>query len=94
MPAVSSKMLEQLLTAFNERPAALAVIPLYAGQRGNPVLVTRALFPEIAMLTGDEGARRLLKRADPARIVEVEFSNRAVTLDIDTPDDLTAATAS
>jgi molybdenum cofactor cytidylyltransferase len=91
MPLVSPDVLARLAAAFAARPDALAAIPVFKGRRGNPVLLSRALFAGVAGLQGDEGARRWLKAADPARVVEVEFGDEAVTLDIDTPDDLARA---
>jgi len=91
MPRVSPHVLARLASAFAARPDALAVIPVFAGQRGNPVLLARALFDEVAGLHGDEGARRLLKGADAARVVEMEFDDEAVALDVDTPEDLARA---
>ena len=65
-----------------------------AGPRG-PARQSRAarprLFAAVARLEGDEGARRLLREADRDRVAEVPFDDVAVTLDIDTPDDLAAA---
>ena len=91
MPRVSAILLDRLIAAFTERPAALAVIPVHGGERGNPALISRALFAEVATLEGDEGARRLLRQADPQRIVEVELDDAAITLDVDTPEDLEKA---
>ena len=91
MPRVSPKILASLLAAFAARPDALAVIPTVAGERGNPVLLSRELFSEVAKLQGDEGARRLLKRLSPDRIVEVAFDDKAIIVDVDTPEDLAKA---
>ena len=91
MPRVSAKLLDRLIAAFAERPEALAVIPVFGGERGNPALLSRALFAEVATLAGDEGARRLLRQADPRRIVEVELDDDAIALDVDTPEDLEKA---
>src|SRR6202000_1128741 len=38
-----------------------AVFPTYNGKRGNPVLLARPLFTGVMNLSGDEGARRLLR---------------------------------
>ncbi|HYA72186.1 MAG TPA: nucleotidyltransferase family protein [Roseiarcus sp.] len=91
MPRIKAPLLDRLIGAFAARPFALAAAPVYAGRRGNPVLLARALFPALARLEGDEGARRLLSEADPQRIVEVEVESDGVTLDIDTPGELAAA---
>ena len=91
MPKIRSGTIDGLIDAFERNPAALAVAPIYAGQRGNPALLSRALFSRVKNLEGDEGARRLLAAADPGGIVELPFADDSVTLDIDTPEDLNAA---
>ncbi len=91
MPAIEAPWLDSLIDAFAARPSALAVAPVHAGRRGNPVLLSRALFAALARLEGDEGARRLLREADPSGIVELEVESDGVTLDIDTPGELAAA---
>ena len=66
------------------------VVPVYKGQRGNPVLFDRSIFPEIMKISGDVGAKSVvLKNEDLVR--EVEVSDEGVLLDIDTPSDLKAA---
>jgi len=91
MPRVTPEILDRLIAEFAARPDSLAVIPTYRGERGNPVLLARALFAEVATLRGDEGARRVLKRMEPSRVVEVAFDAAGVALDVDTPGDLAAA---
>jgi molybdenum cofactor cytidylyltransferase len=91
MPGVETATLERLIDAFALRPDALAATPMRAGQRGNPALLSRALFGALARLEGDQGARRLLAEADPSLVVEVDVGDDGVTLDVDTPDDLALA---
>jgi molybdenum cofactor cytidylyltransferase len=88
MPLVSPAIIEQLIAAFESHPLTKAVAPVREGQRGNPVLLSRALFPAVAQLLGDVGARALLAAAQ-GEIVEVAVESRAVTFDVDTPDALT-----
>ena len=88
MPLVSPQIIEQLIAAFERNPSTKAVAPIREGQRGNPVLLSRALFPAVAALSGDVGARALLAAAQ-GEIVEVAVASRAVTFDVDTPDALT-----
>lgn len=55
-------------------------------QPGHPVLLPVWLRPELAGLTGDEGARRLFQRhRDRLRLITLP-GNRALT-DLDTPED-------
>ncbi len=58
----------------------MLLIPLYRGERGNPVVIHRALFPEVLELTGDTGARALFGRHRDA--IET------VDLDLDLPPDI------
>ncbi len=87
MPLVSPEIIGRLIAAFADTTSTKAVAPVRDGQRGNPVLLSRALFPAVAALSGDVGARALLAAAQ-GEIVEVPVESRAVTFDVDTPDAL------
>lgn len=69
---------------------ALVARPVHAGRPGHPVGFGRALFPSFAALRGDRGARALLARLP---VVEVPVDDAGIHLDLDTPQDLTAAEA-
>lgn len=86
MPGVSAKVIDTLIAAFEQAPGCAAVVPVRQGRRGNPVLLARAIFPQIAALEGDEGARRLLRSL--AGVVEVPIDDDGVLADVDTPADL------
>jgi molybdenum cofactor cytidylyltransferase len=88
MPRVTSALADRLVEAFEAEPDRDAVVPVFGAQRGNPVLLSRRLFPEIARLEGDEGARKLLARSE--RIVEIAIDDPGVALDIDTREALDA----
>ena len=68
------------------------VYPVYEGKRGNPVLVGRRFFDELADLTGDQGARVLIDRY-PHMIKEVLVNDRGTLIDIDDPLGLERALA-
>jgi molybdenum cofactor cytidylyltransferase len=91
MPAVTPALIDRLIAAFEARPDALAAAPSLKGRRGNPVLLARALFPAIARLDGDEGARKLLNDAAPGQVIDIEVSGEAAILDVDTPQGLAEA---
>ncbi|MGL4636813.1 MAG: NTP transferase domain-containing protein [Beijerinckiaceae bacterium] len=89
MPSVTPAIIKRLLDAFSGHPEALAIVPTVAGQRGNPVLLSRKLFGEIAKLKGDAGARKLLDAVGEG-VIEVSIDDAAVLLDVDTSEALAA----
>jgi len=84
-PFVSAAIVEQLVAEWQAGGASI-VAPTYAGQRGNPVLFARAIFPELLNIQGDQGARAVLT-ADRARLRLVAFDDPRPLADIDTPED-------
>ena len=89
MPDAAAQTIDALIDAFVAADAD-AAIPVFAGARGNPGLLGRALFARAAQLTGDEGARGLLRGLEPARLLSVSVADAGIGRDIDTPDDLQA----
>ena len=84
-PFVTAAIVERLVAGWRASASPI-VAPVYAGQRGNPVLFARAIFPELLAIQGDQGARAVLA-ANPARIHLVPFDDARPLADIDTPDD-------
>jgi molybdenum cofactor cytidylyltransferase len=84
-PFVTAAIVEQLVAEWRASEA-LIVAPTYAGQRGNPVLFSRAVFSELLAVEGDQGARAVLA-ADRARVRLVAFDDPRPLADIDTPED-------
>ncbi|MFK4870638.1 NTP transferase domain-containing protein [Novosphingobium sp. ZW T3_23] len=85
MPKVPHGEAARLASALGD---GIATLPRHGGKPGHPVLLSSRLFGNIAKLTGDEGAGRLLRgRTD---VVFVESDDPAVLLDIDRPEDLSA----
>ena len=90
MPFVGSSLIDQLVEAFDRHPTVAAVVPDFAGVWGNPVLLGRRLFGEIAQLNGDHGARKILEAHRDA-VFALTVEDDAVTIDIDTPEALRGA---
>jgi CTP:molybdopterin cytidylyltransferase MocA len=89
MPLVGPAAVQRLIAT----PTDGASVATYAGKRGNPVLLQRAIWADVAALAvGDVGARPWLA-ANPSRVVEVDCDGTGSPVDIDTPDDLAAVRA-
>ncbi len=86
MPLVSAPLLDRLIDAYSPGERSI-IVPTCSGRRGNPVLWDRFYFPEILALTGDEGARQVLKRHQD-HVKFIETNEEAVLIDFDTPDAL------
>jgi molybdenum cofactor cytidylyltransferase len=87
MPFVSPETIRSVAAAL--RDGAELAAPSYRGMRGHPVAFAARYRDDLEALTGDAGARALLKR-DHERIRVVEVDDPGVLRDIDTPDDLNA----
>jgi molybdenum cofactor cytidylyltransferase len=88
MPLVTVDLIDQLVRRFEQSFGADAIVPVTEGRRGNPVLLARALFPALAKLTADEGARRLLQEPG-IHVIEIAVSgDAAAAVDIDTAEAL------
>jgi len=85
MPLVGTALIDQMIAAFEtQNGEADAVVPVRAGQWGNPVLLARSIFPDIAALDGDKGAKGLLRRSG-YKVIECRVEDPGVEIDIDTP---------
>ena len=80
-PRLTAEHLRALVEEFD--PEGIAASE-YAGGAGVPAIFPRAMFAELYALSGDKGARALLKEAE--RVARVDFPGGEV--DVDTPEDL------
>ena len=84
-PLVGPTILDAILDAYRAGGGPI-VMPAYDGRRGNPVLFARTLWPELARVTGDQGARGVLQ-AHRDKVVEVPVAGTGYTDDLDTLED-------
>ena len=89
-PEVGPEVIDTLLAAYRETGGPI-VQAEYSGQPGNPVLFARILFPELARVTGDEGARAVVQ-ARPGEVVPVPAGAQPPR-DVDTEADYAALRA-
>lgn len=85
MPFVRPSSIAAVREAL-ERGAPLAA-PYFRTRRGHPVGVSGSFQAELAALSGDEGARRLLAENE-RKLVKVPIGDPGVIRDIDRPADL------
>jgi molybdenum cofactor cytidylyltransferase len=85
MPKVRPDTIRAVAHAI-EAGASLAA-PVHRGERGHPVGFSAVYGPRLAALSGDAGAREIL-RADRDRMVLLECADAGVIADIDTVLDL------
>ncbi|MFZ6658797.1 nucleotidyltransferase family protein [Undibacterium sp. TJN19] len=83
MPFVKPSTILDLLQALQN--GAGIVVPVYQGQRGNPVGFAQRYLPQLLTLQGDTGARGLLQSAET---VLVEVDDAGIHRDVDVPEDL------
>jgi molybdenum cofactor cytidylyltransferase len=85
MPRVAAGVIDRLIAAYNPLEGRAICVPTTHGKQGNPVLWDRGYFTEMADLTGDSGAKRLIgQHAD--QLCEVPVDDAGVLYDVDTPD--------
>ncbi|MCY0884243.1 MAG: nucleotidyltransferase family protein, partial [Acidianus infernus] len=83
MPFVKREDIHKIINTFNLD--CNAVIPTYKGNWGNPVLLNRKIFDKVMEITGDEGAKKILKTTENLCFAECDYG---VIVDIDTVNDL------
>jgi len=71
-----------------------AAQPHYRGGRGHPVGFAANCGPQLAALSGNQGAAPILRALrDAQQVVEVEVDDVGIVTDIDTPEELARAEA-
>lgn len=83
MPAVPHGEAKRLAARLGP---AYAALPKNGGRPGHPVLLSARAFGDIATLSGDEGAGRLLRERDD--VVFDDCPDPAIHFDVDRPGDL------
>ena len=89
MPQIGSEDLNRLVDAFVKAGGNSVVRATHNGKRGNPVILPRVLFAEVARLEGDTGARHVVEQG-LVSVIDVE-TGAAAHIDVDTPEALEKA---
>lgn len=90
-PWVGAEAVVRLRAAWTASGGALSVaVATYDGRRGNPVLLARSVWPEVAALAGGDTGARPFMTAHPELVTPVDCTGTGTPADIDTPADLPA----
>jgi molybdenum cofactor cytidylyltransferase len=84
-PLVGHTLIDILVERFLDEKL-LAVVPVHRGLPGSPAIIGREIMRQATTLTGDTGARRLL-REHSRHVLEVEVDDPSLLRDVDTMDD-------
>jgi molybdenum cofactor cytidylyltransferase len=85
MPWVSPSTVARIAATL--RRGAVLAAPTHRGTRGHPVAIGAGYFAELRMLSGDEGAKKLLA-AHGAELELITVDDPGVLRDVDTQADL------
>lgn len=80
-PLVTSQVIDALIDAYALFGSPV-VVPTFQGQRGNPALFSRHLFPELMQISGDRGGRPVLEH-HRRELLEVPVACRGILADVD-----------
>lgn len=84
MPDITGDDIANLFKAFDVDMTRAVRAVTAAGVPGHPVILPRRLFAELSVLTGDQGARRVLAGENPGLC---PLPGRHAVTDLDTPED-------
>lgn len=90
MPLVQQSDYLSLINAFSQDKSIC--VPTHKKQTGNPVLFGRQWFEEISDLTGDKGAKSIIK-ANEKHVSFVAVETSGILRDLDTADDFKSKNA-
>jgi molybdenum cofactor cytidylyltransferase len=85
-PLLDATVVEELLAARHQHPAATIFIPTFEGKRGHPVLFGWSHVPSIRALPPDQGLNSYF-RLHISETQEVPVASPDILCDLDTPED-------
>lgn len=85
MPFIRTATIDEIILKFIETQAPV-ISPYCNGKRGHPVLVDKAVFPDLLGLSGDIGARTVLQKYE-RQAVCLDTEDFGIHQDIDSPED-------
>lgn len=83
-PSTRSTVIDRVISVWSESDAPIA-LARYGTHRSHPVIFDERVLPELLEVTGDEGARSILRRYGD-KVVEVDSGEADLPPDIDTEE--------
>lgn len=88
MPALTSLDYEFMIQAFDKKGGVQRILlPIYKGQRGNPVIFGNAFFKDIANHQAPNGCYDIIQK-NKKNLIKIDVPNDHYLVDIDTREDL------
>ncbi|WP_227764875.1 molybdenum cofactor cytidylyltransferase [Zhaonella formicivorans] len=85
LPLLKKETIRCMLKIYKNNNCKI-VIPYYHNKRGNPVLISRELFPELLAIQGDQGAREVIKKYE-SQVYKLPVDDPGILQDVDTWED-------
>lgn len=82
MPHISSKIINLLLDKRNQHQNKHIFVPIYKNIIGHPVIFGQKYFPKIMTITGDQGAKTIIKQ-NLNDVYMVKVDNESIHKDYD-----------
>jgi molybdenum cofactor cytidylyltransferase len=84
-PSLMSGDIDRLIDAAATAPTGMILVPIYRGERGNPILMPASARADILAGGVNFGCKNLIRK-NPERVLGIVFDTPAVLADIDTPE--------
>lgn len=89
LPLIQPATLQRVAAGLQEKPL---VVPHYRQQQGHPPAFGREFQPALLALSGDTGARHIVREArEQGKVLELALTDYGIVHDIDTLRDLAVA---
>jgi len=88
-PFIDSQDIKALIAAFKKRTAGEIILPMFDGQRGNPIMLSGSVMKTI-LASGAEMVCRNFMDQHPELVHQWQTQNDHYVVDVDTPEDLKA----
>jgi CTP:molybdopterin cytidylyltransferase MocA len=86
-PLINAEDVAQLIAAFKKRPSGEILMPVVAGQRGNPIILSGKALKDI-LESGKNMVCRKFMDQNPSLVHHFETPNQHFVLDLDEPKDI------